>query len=464
MKRIRWVVAVLGVALSCCVAAALAAPSVARAAPAAPADGHAAVAPIVVAQASALAAPTSGPRAIALVDATVVAIDGGAPRPNAVVLIEGDRISQVGVAGAVAIPPGAKVISLKGKWLIPGLMNMHVHLGLRLPGAAGAALANETDPQQVLRMASNARLSLLAGVTTLRLVGEDHGNDFTLRAAIERGEVVGPRLKTAGGVIVPTGGHGDTEADGPYGLARVTREQIKQGADWIKIAISGGIADTHGSISAAPMTDEEMKTLIEVAHRNGIKVTAHNGSSVAARQAMQFGIDCFEHGYHLDEGVLKQMKAQGVWLVPTIVVSQSGAREFYKRIGSPDWYLARVDSTGKDHWAMLQNAIKLGVNIALGTDQFPFEPNGGTTATVAEAELYVKAGMTPLQALQSATTQSAKLLGMEADVGRIQPGKLADIVAVEADPTKDISALRTIDFVMKGGVVYRDDSAPLPPQ
>ena len=401
---------------------------------------------------------------IALVDGTVVAIDGAAPRENAVVLIEGDRISQIGTAGAVTVPAGAKVISMKGQWLIPGLMNLHVHLGLRLPGAAGAALANETDVEQVLRMAANARLSLLSGVTTVRLVGEDHGNDFPLRAAIERGEVIGPRIKTAGGVIVPTGGHGDTEADGPYGLAHVTREQIKRGADWIKIAISGGIADVRGSISAAPMTDEEMRTLIEVAHRNGIKVTAHNGSSVAAHQAMQFGIDCFEHGYHLDDSVLKEMKAKGVWLVPTIVVSQPGAREFYQKIGSPPWYLARVDSTGKDHWAMLQKAIKLGVNIALGTDQFPFEPNGGTTATVAEAELYVKAGMTPLQALQSATTQAAKLLDMEADVGRIQPGKYADIVAVRADPAKDISALRTIDFVMKGGVVYRNVAAPLPPQ
>ena len=398
-----------------------------------------------------------GQQVVALVDGTVVAIDGGMARQNAVVLIDGERITQVGAAGAVIVPPNARVISMKGKWLIPGLMNMHVHLGLRLPGAAGAALANETDPQQVLRMASNARLSLLSGVTTLRLVGEDHGNDFALRAAIDRGEIIGPRLKTAGGVIVPTGGHGDTEADGPYGLARVTRQQIKQGADWIKIAISGGISDDHGSISAAPMTDEEMKTLIEVAHRNGIKVTAHNGSSVAAHQAMQLGIDCFEHGYHFDASVLQEMKAKGVWLVPTIVVSQSGAREFYRKIGSPDWFLERVDSTGKDHWAMLQNAIKLGVNIALGTDQFPFEPNGGTTATVAEAELYVKAGMTPLKALQSATTQSAKLLGIEADVGRIQPGKYADIIAVEADPTKDISALRTIDFVMKGGVVYRND-------
>jgi imidazolonepropionase-like amidohydrolase len=405
----------------------------------------------------AAATTASAPAVTALVGGTVVAIDGGAELKNATVLISGERISQIGPAGSVAVPPGAKVISMAGKWLIPGLMNTHVHLGLKLPGAAGDSLVTESDTEEVLRMAGNARLSLLAGVTTLRLVGEDHGTDFALRAAIDRGEVVGPRIKTAGEVIVPTGGHGSMEADGPYALAHVVREQIKHGADWIKIAISGGISDTRGSISAAPMTDEEMSTLIEVAHRNGIKVTAHNGSNEAARQALRFGIDGFEHGYHLDASILKEMKAKGVWLVPTIVVTQPGALEFYHKIGSPPWYLERVKITGADHWAMLQNAIKLGVNIALGTDQFPFEPNDGTTATVAEAELYVKAGMTPLQALQSATTQAARMLAMEADAGSISVGKYADIDAVDADPVKDIHALRTIDFVMKGGVVARDD-------
>jgi imidazolonepropionase-like amidohydrolase len=394
---------------------------------------------------------------IALIGATVVGTDSGTEIPNAVVLISADRIVKVGPADSIAIPEGAKRISLQGKWLIPGLMNMHVHLGLKLPGAAGDSLTDETDTQEVLRMAGNARRSLVAGVTTLRLVGEDHGTDFALRAAIDRGEVLGPRIKTAGEVIVPTGGHGSMEADGPYALAHVVRKQIKDGADWIKIAISGGISDSRGSISAAPMTDEEMSTLIEVAHRNGIKVTAHNGSSEAARQALRFGIDGFEHGYHLDLGVLKEMKAKGVWLVPTIVVTQPGALEFYHKIGSPPWYLERVRITGADHWAMLQNAIKLGVKIALGTDQFPFEPNDGTIATVAEAELYVKAGMTPLQALQSATTQSALMLGMDADLGSLSAGKFADIDALDADPLKDIRALRNIGFVMKGGVVVRDD-------
>ena len=412
---------------------------------------------VVFALRAASAAPPAAPAVTALVGGTVVGIEGGPALKDATVLIVGERISQIGPGNSTPIPPGAKVIAMTGRWLIPGLTNAHVHLGLKLPGAAGDSLALETDTEEVLRMAGNARLSLLSGVTTLRLVGEDHGTDFALRRAIDSGEVVGPRIKTAGEVIIPTGGHGSMEADGPYGFAHVVREQIKSGADWIKIAISGGISDSHGDISAAPMTDEEMSTLIEVAHRNGIKVTAHNGSSEAARQALRFGIDGFEHGYHLDAGVLKDMKSKGVWLVPTIVVTQPGALEFYRKIGSPPWYLERVKITGADHWAMLQNAIRMGVNIALGTDQFPFEPNDGTTATVAEAELYVKAGMTALQALQSATTQAARMLAMEADVGSIAVGKFADIVAVESDPVKDIHALRTIDFVMKGGVVARDD-------
>lgn len=411
----------------------------------------------------AFAAQSAKQPTLALTASTVVDVDTGREIGDATVLIVGERIAQVGPSANVVIPADARRIDMKGRYLVPGLMNMHVHLGLRLPGAAGAALINETDTEEVLRMAGNARKSLLSGVTTVRLVGEDHGTDFALRAAIDDGDVTGPRIKTAGEVIVPTGGHGSLEGDGPYALAKLVREQIKQGADVIKIAISGGIADSHGDISSAPMTDEEMKTLIEVAHRNGIPVTAHNGSVVAAQQALRFGIDGFEHGYHLDVPTLKEMKAKGVWLVPTIVVTQPGAREFYRKIGSPDWYLARVDSTGKDHWAMLQNAIKLGVKIALGTDQFPYEPNGGTTATIAEAELYQKAGMSPLQALQSATLRCAEMLKMETDVGRLATGKYADIVALSADPLKDISALRSLNFVMKGGQVVRDDLAGTTP-
>jgi imidazolonepropionase-like amidohydrolase len=412
---------------------------------------------IALSLSGALAAAADPPASIALVGGTVVGMDGGAAIRDSVVLIEGERIRSVGPASNVKVPPGARIVPMQGRWLIPGLMNMHIHLGLKLPGPAGDSLTNETDAQQAMRMASNARQSLLAGTTTVRLVGEDHGNDFALKAAIERGEVPGPRIWTAGEVIVATGGHGSLQVDGPYAMAQAARAQIRQGATWIKTAVSGGIATHIGGIEDAPLTDAEISTLIEVAHRNGVKVTAHNGSSQAAMQALRFGIDGFEHGYHLNDEVLELMKEKGTWLVPTIVVSQPGAYEFYRKIGSPPWYLDRVKSTGRDHWAMLQKAIRLGVPIALGTDQYPFEQNGGTVATVREAELYVEAGMTPLQALQSATTQPARMLGADADLGRIKAGQLADIVAVRGDPLRDIKALRTLDFVMKGGEIYRND-------
>jgi imidazolonepropionase-like amidohydrolase len=336
---------------------------------------------------------------------------------------------------------------------------MHVHLGLNLPGAA--RLHNETPDAKALRMMENARKSLLVGTTTVRLTGEDAGIDFTVKRAIDSGSFDGPRIHTAGESIVPTGGHGKHEVDGPYQFARAVREQVKRGATWIKIGISGGISDERGAIGASHLTDEEMKTAIEVAHRNGVKVTGHTGSPVASLAAIDAGIDGFEHGYFFTPEVLRKMKEKGTWYVPTIVVSQSGALEFYRKIGSPQWYLDRQASVGKIHWETLRNAIRAGVNIALGSDQYPFEPNEGTNATVREAELYVEAGMTPIQALRAATREPARMLGVEKEVGTLAPGYFADIVAVDADPTRDIRALRTIGFVMKGGKVVRDDAANL---
>jgi len=394
----------------------------------------------------------------ALVGGTVVDLSGKSPITDAVVLVEGERILSVGPAASTPVPAGATVVPMAGKWLIPGMMNMHVHLGLNLPGAAHAY--NEKPEATAMRMLENAQKSLMAGTTTVRLTGERDHIEFAVKQAIDSGAFAGPRIYSAGEIIAITGGHGYREADGPDEWAEAVRDQIKAGATWIKIAVSGGIADTHGDINAAPMTDDEMRTTIEVAHRNGVKVTAHNGSSGAALQALKFGIDGFEHGYHLDDEVLKQMQAKGTWLVPTIVVSQPGARAFYQKIGSPDWYLDRVDSTGKDHWAMLQKAIRLHINIAMGSDQFPWEPNQGTSASVRETELYAEAGMTPLQALRAATVEPARMLGVDKQVGELKPGYLADILAIDADPLKDIHALRTIGFVMKGGAIVRDDADP----
>lgn len=397
------------------------------------------------------------PTVTALTGGNIVDVERGVVIDGGTILIQGDKITQVGRASEVTIPANAKRIDMQGKWLTPGLINTHVHLGLKLPGVAGALLANETPAEQALRMQSNGIRSLEAGVTTVRLIGERNKVDFALKKAIDRGEVLGPRIQTAGAIVVPTGGHGYAEADGPYGLARAVREQIKAGATWIKIAISGGIADTHGEIAAAPMTDEELRVLVEVAKRNNVQVTAHNGSPEAAKQALDAGVMGFEHGYFLTEENLREMKKKGAWLVPTAVVSEEGAMEFFRKIGSPDWYLKRVEHVHKAHAEMLKNAIKIGVNIALGTDQMPYEPNSGTTATVREAELYVQAGMTHAQALRAATIEPARMMKMEKEVGTLRPGTYADIIAMNANPLENISALRTINFVMKGGQVIRRD-------
>ncbi len=399
----------------------------------------------------------------AIVGGSVVDVESGRVIHNAVVVIDGDRFSAVGPASTTPVPDGASVIRADGMWLAPGLMNMHVHFGLVLPGQAGAELANETEAELALRMAAAARASLRAGVTTVRLTGERGHVDLALKRAIDRGEVQGPRIFSAGEAVQVTGGHGSSVGeianDGPYEFRKAVRREIRAGASWIKIAISGGIATQGGDISAAYMTPDELLAVTETAHRLGVKVTAHSGSPAATRDAVAAGIDCIEHGYFLTAEVLRLMKEAGTWFVPTILVSQPATRPFFERIGSPPWYLARVEAVGKRHWDALRTAIDEGVRIALGTDQLPHEPNDGTIATVREAEYYVDAGMTPLQALQSATIAPATMLGVGEELGTIAPGKLADLVAVEADPTQDISALRTIRLVVKGGEVVRNDRA-----
>lgn len=397
----------------------------------------------------------------AIVGATLVDLEGGPGIENAVVLIEGERIKAVGPA-STPVPADAQVIRARDTWLVPGLMNMHVHLGIKLPGRDRAALAEETTAALTLRMMANARATLAAGVTTIRMTGSEGDTGVALREAIARGEYAGPRIFTAGGVRM-TAGHGSrpgqTYNDGPYEMVKTTRMKISEGQDWIKIAISGGIATDGGGIAQALMTPEEMRAVIDAAHRFGVKVAAHSGSSAATNAAIDAGIDSIEHGYWLDRAVLKKMAKHGTWLVPTIMVTHPGGAEYFERIGSPPWYMQRRAAVGKQHWESLRTAIQEGVRIALGTDQLPFEPNDGTSSTVREAEAYVEAGLTPLQALRAATIESATMLEAEQDIGSIEPGKYADILALAGDPRRDISALRRIVLIMKGGAVYRDETS-----
>ena len=397
----------------------------------------------------------------AIIGGTVVDLDGIAPIENAVILVEGERIAAIGEAGSIKIPDGAEQIDAGGTWLIPGLMNMHVHLGLVLPGKMKAELQGESEAALALRMAANARESLQAGVTTIRLTGDRGHADLDLMRAINKGQADGPRIFSAGEELTITAGHGSklpgkTNYDGPDELVKAARTQISAGAKWLKILISGGIATDGGGLAEALMTPEEIRAVIDAGHRFGAKVTAHSGSPAATSVAVDAGLDCVEHGYFLDRPTLKKMKEHGTWLVPTIVVTAPATQPFFEKIGSPPWYLERRNSAGKAHWRALQMAIEEGVNIALGTDQMPAEPNDGTTATAREAQYYVEAGMTPLQALRSATIETARLLDAEDEIGTLEQGKYADIVAVDRDPTQDIKALRNILLVMKGGKVYRN--------
>ncbi|RLP23388.1 amidohydrolase family protein [Mesorhizobium sp. YM1C-6-2] len=396
----------------------------------------------------------------ALIAAGYVDVLNGDLVRDAVIIVDAGRIVAAGPASETQIPDNAKQIDLPGKWLIPGLMNVHVHLGLILPGIQMLELAGESEAALALRMADNAYKSLLSGVTTIRLTGELKHADLAVAHAIARGQFPGPRIFTAAEIVSITGGHGTTlepTNDGPYEVRKETRRQIRAGADWIKIAITGGIGTPGGGVQQGLMMPDEIEAAVEIATRHGIKVTAHSGSSEATREAVALGVKGIEHGYFLDREVLQLMHQQDVWFVPTMIVSQPATFEFFRRIGAPDWYMARVKEVGVDHWNAMKMAVEENVNIALGSDQFPFEPNDGTTATIREAEYYLEAGMSPLEALQAATIQPARMLEADADTGSITVGKFADIVAIDGNPLEDFKALRSLGFVMKGGHVYRND-------
>ncbi len=376
------------------------------------------------------------------------------------VLVDADGvIAGLGATGTLDAGD-ARVIDLAGRILSPGLINMHVHLGLALPGTAGAEIASKGDPDLLLVMADSARRTLHAGVTTARLVGESRYLDFALRRGIDAGIIAGPRLYTAGHALCCTGGHGwesdALEGDGADDLRRLTRLQIRHGADLIKVCISGGIAGEHEQIDTPQLTDDEMAAVIQTAHDWGRKVTAHVGPSETLRRAIELGLDCVEHGYELTREVTDLMSERGVWYVPTITVSR--CEEFFDAQGVPTWMKERALGAGPRHWESLENAIASGVRIAMGTDMPPAADFDGTTATVREMEFMVDAGMTSLDVMRSATSFAAELLGAD-DLGVVEVGARADFIATDADPTADVAALRGIDWVMQGGAVLRDDRA-----
>lgn len=397
-----------------------------------------------------------------LVNCAVFDGRGEVAEPDRGVWIGADgTIRAVGPADDVhaEAPASARVVDLDGAYLMAGLMNLHVHFGLALPGDLADTVHRSNPAELVLLMADSARRTLRSGVTTVRLVGESRYTDFALRKAIDAGAVDGPRIFTAGHALCCTGGHGweadAMEADGADGFRRATREQLRAGADLIKVCVSGGIAGEHEHLDTPQLDDDEMAAVLRIAHDWGRKVTAHAGPADVVGRAVELGLDCVEHGYQLTPEITKLMASRGVWYVPTIVVSR--CEEFFKANRVPTWMIDRALSAGPEHWDSLRHALADGVDIAMGSDMPPHAPFDETTATVRELELMVEAGMPVLDALRSATIRPAEWLGVDSRMGTVEVGKQADLIGLRADPTKDISALRTLHLVLKGGVAHRDD-------
>ncbi len=371
------------------------------------------------------------------------------------------RIVAVGPVDDVLREAGdARVVDLGGDYVLPGLTNMHVHLSLGLPGAHAERIHRANLAELVLLMADSARRTLHAGVTSVRLVGESRYADFALRRGIEDGSVDGPRIFTAGHALCCTGGHGwdadALEADGADGFRALTRQQLRAGADLIKVCISGGIAGQFEAIDTPQLMDDEMAAVIGVAHDWGRKVTAHAGPADSIRRAVDLGLDCVEHGYQLTDDVTKLMAARGVWYVPTIVVSR--CEQFFRDSGVPGWLMERALAAGPRHWESLQHAIRNGVTLALGSDMPPHADYDDTSATVRELEFMVEAGLPVPDALRAATSGPATWLDQSANFGTVAAGRYADLLVLREDPTRSVSALRTLHVVMKGGIVYRDDT------
>ncbi len=387
-------------------------------------------------------------------------VDGHRPEPRdgLALVIEDGTIRDVVAAASVRATP--TTFDLGGAFVMPGLVNMHNHFSLSLPGPGGDAVSALGPHDLALYMADAARRTLLAGVTTVRCVAEKAGADFALRRAIEAGWTAGPRIRTAGRALCCTGGHGhDTEdtieCDGADEFARGVRGQIALGADLIKLMISGGIAGEHEQIATAQLSRAEMAAAISTAHAWGRKVTAHAGPAAIIAEAVELGLDCVEHGYELTPEVARLMAERSCALVPTLVVTS--AQAFFDDLGVPPWMQERSLGAAARHRESYRHALEAGVEVLLGSDMPPYWDFEGTSAIVRELEHMEAGGLAAADVVQAATAAPARWLGDEAVYGTLRPGLAADLIAMPGDPTAGIGALREIDFVMRGGVVVRDD-------
>ena len=423
-------------------------------------------APCVRAQAAASpAAPvTVVLRAARLIDGT-----GADPIANGVVVVSGDRIVAAGRSSSVTVPAAARVIDLGDATLLPGFIDAHTHIiGRPLGDPASDDQAMKDYPGYAAIVGvENARKTLMAGFTSIRVVGSPEFYDVALRKAIDDGTVPGPRIETAGHSFGITGGHCDENgwrpgladadyrtgvADGVDEVRKAVRYQVKYGADVIKICATGGVLSEGDAVGATQYTLEEMKAVVDEAKKLERKVAAHAHGTEGIKLAVRAGVSSIEHGTFLDEEGARLMVQQGTYLVPTLSageMTENAAKS--GRLTGLRAQKALAAATGMH--SALRLANRLHVPIALGTDA-GVGPHG---ANAREFRLMVDwGGLTPMQSLVAGTSSGAKLLGWDSRVGTLAAGKLADVVAVPGDPLKDITATERVVFVMKNGVIYRE--------
>ena len=392
---------------------------------------------------------------------------------NGVVIVQGDKIADLG--SNLPIPSDAKVIDLGDATLSPGFMDAHTHLTLDFSGNYNERRLKELDQnvsEHAIKATTWARDTVEAGFTTVRdlgsrFVGSREFVDVALRNSINKGVIVGPRMLVATFGIGATGGHFDSTAgfraglfghepgysegmaDGPDAIRKAVRFEVKNGADVIKAAVSGGVLSLADEVDTPQLTPAEMAALVDETHRLRKKVAVHCHGDQAGREAIEAGVDSIEHGSFLKPETLTLMKNKGTYLTPTLMATEwiLGKIDNY-----PPALQAKAKAAGAARTEMFRNAVKMGIKISFGTDAAVF-PHG---QNAKEFKLMVDLGMAPIDALKTATSNDAELLGIAQKVGTLEKGKRADIVAMPGDPTADITATERVSFVMKEGKIIRN--------
>lgn len=394
---------------------------------------------------------------------------GESPRGPSTVIVRDGKIAEVRDGFA---PPeaGAELVDLKDKFVLPGLIDMHVHLwGIGGdPQRERLTALNRDDADDAMIAVANARTTLRAGFTTVRDLGGNPRGMRSLRDAIARGDVEGPTIVQAGSGISVTGGHGDgtnglaepwadavrahqvNTCDGPDDCRRAVRAQVGLGASVIKFMATGGVlSNVSGGLGRA-MQPEEMRAIIDTSHQLGRKVAAHSHAAEGTRAAVEAGVDSIDHGTFLDDDTIRAMKAKGTYLVPTMIAPVTALAQ--ARAGVlPPATIPKAEAAAAAAVESHSKAIRAGVKVAFGTDT-GVSKHG---ENAKEFALMVRAGMPPAQAIRSATVVAAELLG-DGEVGTLQPGKAADLIAVTGSPLDDVTRLERVDFVMRRGVVAKD--------